>query len=145
MLGVIVNTATIIAGGAIGLLVKKGIPEKLNKSIMDALALVVIYMGISGALKGDNPSLIFIITSVLTVLIDGSANHFHRNQPELILLFWASHQQDSPFSLPYFHMHYTQSHHYSLALQSAQVSPSSLEGYNTVVLFLNPRIKRVLY
>ena len=61
MLGVIVNTATIIAGGAIGLLVKKGMPEKLNKSIMDALALVVIYMGISGALKGDNPSLIFIL------------------------------------------------------------------------------------
>ena len=81
MLGVIVNTATIIAGGAIGLLVKKGIPEKLNKSIMDALALVVIYMGISGALKGDNPLYVIICMCIGVVIgelidIDKLLNNF---------------------------------------------------------------------
>ena len=77
MLGVIVNTATIIAGGAIGLLVKKGIPEKLNKSIMDALALVVIYMGISGALKGDNPLYVIICMCIGELIdIDKLLNNF---------------------------------------------------------------------
>lgn len=81
MLGVIVNTVTIIAGGAIGLLVKKGIPEKLNKSIMDALALVVIYMGISGALKGDNPLYVIICMCIGVVIgelidIDKLLNNF---------------------------------------------------------------------
>ena len=55
MLGVIVNSIAIIVGGVVGLIINKGIPERLNKSIMDGLALVIIYMGVSGALKGDNP------------------------------------------------------------------------------------------
>ena len=54
MLGVIVNSIAIIAGGIVGLIINKGIPERLNKTIMDGIALVVMYMGISGALKGDN-------------------------------------------------------------------------------------------
>ena len=48
MLGVIVNSFAIICGGLLGLIVNKGIPKRLDKSIMDGLALVVIYMGISG-------------------------------------------------------------------------------------------------
>ena len=55
MLGVIVNSLAIVGGGILGLLIKEGIPERLNKTIMDGLALVVVYMGISGSLKGDNP------------------------------------------------------------------------------------------
>ena len=49
MLGVIVNSIAIIAGGIVGLIINKGIPERLNKTIMDGIALVVMYMGISGA------------------------------------------------------------------------------------------------
>ena len=60
MLGTIVNSLTIIVGGFIGILIKKGIPEKLNKSVMNAISLAVIYMGISGALKGDNALIIII-------------------------------------------------------------------------------------
>lgn len=60
MLGTIVNSLTIIVGGLIGILIKKGIPEKLNKSVMNAISLAVIYMGISGALKGDNALIIII-------------------------------------------------------------------------------------
>ena len=62
MLGVIVNSIAIIAGGIVGLIINKGIPERLNKTIMDGIALVVMYMGISGALKGDNA--LYVIISI---------------------------------------------------------------------------------
>lgn len=52
MLASLVNAAAIVAGGLIGLLLKKGIPEKLNTAIMQGLALIVLYIGISGALAG---------------------------------------------------------------------------------------------
>lgn len=65
MLGVIVNSIAIIAGGIVGLIINKGIPERLNKTIMDGIALVVMYMGISGALKGDNA--LYVIISICVV------------------------------------------------------------------------------
>jgi len=69
MFGVIVNSLTIIFGGLLGLIINKGIPKRLDKSIMDWLALVVIYMGISGALKGDNP--LYVIISMTIGIIIG--------------------------------------------------------------------------
>ena len=73
MLGVIVNTMAVIAGGVVGLIINRGIPERLNKTIMEGIALVVMYMGISGALKGDNPLYVIIcvcIGAVIGELID---------------------------------------------------------------------------
>ncbi|HRX59535.1 MAG TPA: DUF554 domain-containing protein [Eubacteriales bacterium] len=64
MLGTIVNAAAILVGGALGLLLKKGIPERISTGIMQGLGLVVIYIGISGALEGQNA----LITTVAIVL-----------------------------------------------------------------------------
>ncbi|WP_434796179.1 DUF554 domain-containing protein [Terrisporobacter vanillatitrophus] len=69
MFGVIVNSLAIICGGVLGLIINKGIPKRLDKSIMDGLALVVTYMGISGALKGDNP--LYVIISITVGIIIG--------------------------------------------------------------------------
>lgn len=69
MFGVIVNSLAIVFGGLLGLIINKGIPKRLDKSIMDGLALVVIYMGISGALKGDNP--LYVIISMTIGIIIG--------------------------------------------------------------------------
>lgn len=68
MLGTGVNSLAIIVGGLIGILIKKGIPERLNKSVMNAIALAVIYMGISGALKGDNSLIVIICMCIGTVI-----------------------------------------------------------------------------
>ena len=54
MLGTIVNGAAILAGGGLGLLLKKGLPQKLSDTVMQGLALICLYIGISGALKGSN-------------------------------------------------------------------------------------------
>ena len=64
MIAVIVNAAAIIIGGATGLILKKGIPEGLGDLIMKGMALCVMYIGISGSLKGENT-----LIAVLSILI----------------------------------------------------------------------------
>lgn len=81
MLGTIVNVATVLAGGTIGLILKKGIREDLSDMILKGLALCSVFIGITSALEGENV-LITIISIVLGVIIggtldlDGKLNHF---------------------------------------------------------------------
>lgn len=78
-LGTVVNTATVILGAALGLLLKKVIPAKLGDALVRGVALCVLFIGIEGALKCTNP-LIMIISMVLgasvgTLLdLDGKIN-----------------------------------------------------------------------
>lgn len=79
MLGVIVNVITVILGSCIGLLFKKGIPEKVSLAAMTGLGACTLYIGISGSLCGENV-LILIASVVLGAIsgtllnIDGSIN-----------------------------------------------------------------------
>lgn len=79
MLGVIVNTLAVLLGSTVGLLARKGIPEKIASAIMTAIALCTVYVGISGMLKGEN-ALVLIVSMVLgtaagTLLdLDGALN-----------------------------------------------------------------------
>jgi len=68
MLGTIVNALAVIAGTFIGLLLKKGIPERISDVVMKGVALCVLYIGISSALAGTN-TLIAIISIVLGAVI----------------------------------------------------------------------------
>lgn len=51
MTGTLVNVAAIIAGGAVGLLLKKGIQDRYKATVMQAISLAVILIGIRSALK----------------------------------------------------------------------------------------------
>lgn len=68
LLGTLVNTCTVIAGALIGMLLKKGIPKRISDTVFYALALVTIYIGISGSLAGKN-TLIAVIVMVLGALV----------------------------------------------------------------------------
>ena len=68
MLGVLVNMITAVVGGLIGTLFKKGIPERITNAIMVAVGLCVIYIGIDGALKGEN-TLVLIISMLIGTII----------------------------------------------------------------------------
>lgn len=68
MLGVIVNTIAVIVGSSIGLLCKKGIPKKFSDAIMTGIALCTVYIGISGALKGEN-TIVLIFSMVLGAIV----------------------------------------------------------------------------
>jgi len=64
LLSVVVNTIAILIGGGVGLLVKKGIPERFSNAIMVGLGLVVLYIGVSGSLQGQNPIILVISMAV---------------------------------------------------------------------------------
>lgn len=68
MLGTMVNTGAIIVGGLLGLLLKKGLPEKMADTLMKGLGLCTLFLGISGSLKGEN-SLILIISMVAGTIL----------------------------------------------------------------------------
>ena len=68
MLGTIVNCLTIIAGSLVGILFRNGIPEKYNQTIMQAIGLAVILVGMKSAL-GCNDLLIIIISLATGSLI----------------------------------------------------------------------------
>ncbi len=54
MIGTLVNTASIIAGGVVGLLLKKGIKDRYKSTIMQAISLSVILIGVRSALKATD-------------------------------------------------------------------------------------------
>lgn len=68
MPGVFVNMATAVIGGLLGTFFKKGIPEKISTAVMTAVGLCVVYIGIDGALKGDN-TLVLIISMLIGTVI----------------------------------------------------------------------------
>ena len=68
LLGTLVNCFAVIAGSGIGLLVKKGISEKISTSIMNALALCVLYIGVKGAFECQNV-LVVIVSMALGTFI----------------------------------------------------------------------------
>lgn len=68
LLGTFVNSLAIILGGGIGLLLNKGLSEKLANAVMNALALCVLAIGVSGMLEGEN-ILISILAMVAGVLL----------------------------------------------------------------------------
>ena len=97
--GVIVNTGTVLAGSLLGLLFKKGIPEKVNRAVMIALGLFTLYIGMDGALGAQSP-LIVVASLVLGAIvgtlldIDGAINRlglwaerrFNRGEGEKVSL-----------------------------------------------------------
>lgn len=66
--GVLVNTVTVIIGSLLGLFLKKQIPEKLTSSVMVAIGLCTVAIGIGGVIKGEN-QLVMIIALVLGTAI----------------------------------------------------------------------------
>ena len=71
--GVFINVGAVVSGSLIGLVFKKGIPEKYAKAITTAIGLCVVFIGISGALRTENGAgadpLILIFSMILGIVI----------------------------------------------------------------------------
>jgi len=79
-LGTVVNAAAILLGGGAGLLLHRGIPQKLHERVMEALGLAVILLGLSGALRGEK-ALVMILSLAVGAAIGallGIDDGFHR-------------------------------------------------------------------
>lgn len=77
-LGTLVNVAAVIAGGAVGTFVKKGLPERFKNIIVQAIGLSVLMIGISGVLQGMFKAVeggkldrLYIMTMIFSMIIGG--------------------------------------------------------------------------
>ncbi|EIW00549.1 DUF554 domain-containing protein [Thermoanaerobacter siderophilus] len=66
MLGTVVNSIAIIAGGTIGTLLKVGIPERFKNIVMQGVALSVMIIGISSGLQFNN-----LMVAIVSLVIGG--------------------------------------------------------------------------
>lgn len=70
-LGTLVNAGAILAGAAAGLLLRRGLPEKWQESIMQGVALCIIVIGVQMAFKSEN--IMVVIFSLVLGAIVGEA------------------------------------------------------------------------
>jgi uncharacterized membrane protein YqgA involved in biofilm formation len=68
LLGTLVNTIAIIAGSLLGLMLRSGIPSQYKQTIIQALGLAVILIGLKGAFQTD-AILLVIFSMVIGTLI----------------------------------------------------------------------------
>ncbi len=71
MWGTIVNAIAVVVGTTLGCVLKKGIPEKVQRVIMQGLGLCVLVIGITSAIKTEN-TLLFVISVALGAAIGKS-------------------------------------------------------------------------
>lgn len=73
MLGTLVNCLSVIGGAILGIVLKNGIKEKYQNTIMDGISLAVIIIGIMGGIKSQNIVLVVVslaIGSLIGEMID---------------------------------------------------------------------------
>ncbi|WP_418490634.1 DUF554 domain-containing protein [Frisingicoccus sp.] len=68
MLGVLVNVGTVLIGSLVGLFLKRGIPEKVTEALMIGIGLCTVFIGISGALEGENTLVLILSMAIGTVI-----------------------------------------------------------------------------
>lgn len=68
LLGTLVNVGTVILGASVGLLVKKGIPEGLQKVLMQEVALSVLFIGVTG-FSDSNNTMVLILSMVIGTVV----------------------------------------------------------------------------
>lgn len=71
VLGTIVNALAIIGGSLFGFILKGGIQKKINETIIKGLALCILVIGISGAIKSQN--MLVVICSIVIGALIGEA------------------------------------------------------------------------
>lgn len=79
--GVVVDTLAIFLGGTIGLLIQKGIPKRIEESIMRAIGLSAIFIGITGMTSVENT--IFIVLAMVFGGIVGEIFNLDKNVNQL--------------------------------------------------------------
>lgn len=60
MTGTIINALTIVGAGLIGLLLRRGIPDNINRTIQDGLGLLITVIGFQYAFKAENIAVVAI-------------------------------------------------------------------------------------
>lgn len=81
LLGSIVNGVAVIVCGILGALIKNRLPKHICETIVKGLSLCIIYIGIDGALSGENPLIAILSVTIGAIVgelidIDKHLNRF---------------------------------------------------------------------
>lgn len=68
MIGILVDIASIVIGGSMGLLLKKGISERISKAVMIGIGLCIAYIGITG-LSAEGNTIAILLSLVIGAII----------------------------------------------------------------------------
>ncbi|MBS2213265.1 DUF554 domain-containing protein [Carboxylicivirga mesophila] len=79
--GTLVNVLTVLAGSAIGILIGNRIPEKMTKTVFQAIGLFTIVLGVGMAVKGQ--MLLIIVFSLIIGTILGELMSLDKQVDEL--------------------------------------------------------------
>lgn len=71
MKGTVANVVSILAGSVVGLLIKSGIPEKSQNTIMQGLGMATFIIGVQMAIKSQN--ILIVILSIVSGALVGEA------------------------------------------------------------------------
>jgi uncharacterized protein len=89
-LGTIVNAGAVLAGGFLGAFIKNGLPERFKTTIMQAIGLSVVMIGISGTLQGiykvidgGRMDRLYIMTMIFSLVIGGLVGEFFNIEAKL--------------------------------------------------------------
>lgn len=67
--GAAVNVVLVLLGSALGLMLKKGIPERVKSTLMNGMALCVLYIGITGLFESGTNIIILIVSFALGAVL----------------------------------------------------------------------------
>ena len=81
MIGTLINTAAILLGSLIGVLLRKGIPQRLRDTVMQGLGLCVLVIGIMGAIKTQD--MMAVIISIVVGGLLGALLNIERRLDQL--------------------------------------------------------------
>lgn len=60
MIGTLVNVVTVLAGGALGIVLRREIPERFKNIIFEAVGLATLAIGVSMVIKTENPVILIL-------------------------------------------------------------------------------------
>lgn len=80
LVGVWINGLAIVAAGLLGSHCKRGLPERIRERLMAALALCILYIGISGIKETMNLMVLVISMTVGTLIGEGLALEYRMEQ-----------------------------------------------------------------
>jgi uncharacterized protein len=66
MIGTLINTGAILLGSLLGMLLRKGLPQRLRDTIMQGLGLCVLVIGIMGAIKTQD-----MMAVIISIVVGG--------------------------------------------------------------------------
>lgn len=68
MFGTVINSAAIVAASVLGLLLRKGIPDQMSKTLLEGVGLVTVLVGIQMGTKADSVPVV-LVSLVLGIVI----------------------------------------------------------------------------